>query len=72
MAMEERGEKLKIFDVNQKKAPTLAQITLQLTSNKEISNNSANIVDWIADGIKIQNDQWVFDPIFFIFFFISI
>jgi hypothetical protein len=55
--MEERGEALSIFDVNQKKAPTLAQITLQLTSDKGSLNNSANIADWIADGIKVQNDQ---------------
>jgi hypothetical protein len=59
LAMEERGEKLGIFDINHEKAPTLAQITLQLTDNKEISNNSANVVDWIADGIKAQNDQYV-------------
>jgi hypothetical protein len=55
--MEERGESLRIFDINHEKAPTLAQITLQLTDDKEISNNSANVVDWIADGIKAQSDQ---------------
>lgn len=57
--MEQRGEQLRIFDVNRKKAPTLAEITLQLTNDKERSDNSENIVDWIADGIKTQNDQWV-------------
>lgn len=57
--MEERGERLSIFDINHKKAPTLAQITLQLTDTKGNSSNSANIVDWISDGIKAQNDQWV-------------
>ena len=55
--MEERGEKLKIFNVNHKKAPTLAQITLGLSESKENSNEASNIIDWIADGIKIENDQ---------------
>lgn len=57
--MEERGESLKIFDIKQKKAPTLAQITLRLTDTKDNSNNTSNSVSWIADGIKAQNDQWV-------------
>ena len=57
LAMEERGEHLKIFDINYKKAPTLAEITLSLTNTKDNSNSTANIVDWIADGIKAQNDQ---------------
>jgi len=57
LAMEERGEKLKIFDVNHKKAPTLAQITLCLTESKNNSNETANIVDLIASGIKTENDQ---------------
>ena len=55
--MEERGEHLRIFDVNRKNAPTLAQITLELTDAKDDSNNAGNIVDWISDGIKAQNDQ---------------
>ena len=59
LAMEERGENLKIFDINHRKAPTLAQITLSLAESKDISNEAANVVDWIADGIKIENDQWV-------------
>jgi len=57
--MEKRGERLRIFDVKHKKAPTLAEITLQLTNTKDDSNCTVNIVDWIADGIKAQNDQWV-------------
>lgn len=57
LAMEERGDRLKIFDVNHKKAPTLAQITLRLTESKNNSNEAANIVDWIASGIKTENDQ---------------
>jgi hypothetical protein len=56
LAMEERGECLRIFDINHKRAPTLAEITLHLTETKEESND-ANIVNWVADGIKIQNDQ---------------
>lgn len=59
MAMKERGEHLQIFDINQKKAPTLAQITLQLAEYHDESHDNANAVDWIADGIKAQNDQWV-------------
>ena len=57
MAMEERGDELRIFDINHDKAPTLAQITLQLTDDKNISNKDSNLVDWVADGINIQNDQ---------------
>jgi hypothetical protein len=66
--MEERGESLKIFDLNHEKAPTLAQITLQLCENKDSSNGSADVVDWIADGIKAESDQWVFKTIFHLFF----
>jgi hypothetical protein len=57
LAMQERGEKLKIFDVNHTKAPTLAQITLSLTESQDDSNEAANIVDWIAAGIKTENEQ---------------
>jgi hypothetical protein len=57
LAMEERGDKLRIFDINHDKAPTLAQITLQLTDDKNVSNKDSNVVDWVADGINIQNDQ---------------
>ena len=64
LAMEERGESLRIFDINHKKAKTLSQITLELTEAKDNSNDIANVVDWIADGIKAQNDQWVFISIF--------
>ena len=59
LAMEERGEKLRIFDVNHENAPTLAQITLKLTDSNDNSTDSANVVHWISDGIKAQNDQWV-------------
>ena len=57
LSMEERGEHLHIFDVKQKKAPTLAQVTLQLTERKGGSNDAAKMVDWISDGIKAQSDQ---------------
>lgn len=60
LAMEERGESLRIFDINHEKAPTLAQIRLRLTDSKENSNDGADSVNWVADGIKIQNDQYVF------------
>ena len=59
LAMEERGEGLAIFDINHEKAPTLAEITLKLTDGKESRNISASVVDWISDGIKAQNDQFV-------------
>jgi hypothetical protein len=39
------------------KAPTLAQITIQLCDNKDKINTSVDIVDWIADGIKAEIDQ---------------
>lgn len=67
-AMDERGERLRIFDVNHENAPTLAQITLQLTDTKDNSIDNANVVHWISDGIKAQNDQQVL-PKFRIFFF---
>jgi hypothetical protein len=57
--MEERGESLNIFDISQEKAPTLAQITLKLTETKDNSNDTSKMVDWIAEGIKVQNDQSV-------------
>ena len=60
LAMEERGESLKIFDIKHQKAPTMAQITLQLCDNKDNINASVDIVDWIADGIKAENEQYVF------------
>ena len=60
--MEQRGEHLSIFDINHKKAPTPAEITLTLTANPSDNSDSTVImVDWIADGIKAQNDQWVQD-----------
>ena len=55
--MEERGERLRIFDINYEKAPTLAEITLNLTDAQDGSNDNANVVHWISDGIKAQNDQ---------------
>ena len=59
LAMEERGERLDIFDIKHKKAPTLAEITLQLTTdNKDLESNSTYGVDWISDGIKAENDQY--------------
>jgi hypothetical protein len=57
LAMKERGDHLTIFDLNHEKAPTLAQVTLQLTEAKDHLGGSAEIVNWIADGIKAQNDQ---------------
>jgi hypothetical protein len=56
-AMEERGERLRIFDINHEKAPSLAQITLQLTDSEDVSDNDLKVIDWISDGIKAQNDQ---------------
>lgn len=60
LAMEERGEQLKIFDVDHRKAPSLAEITLKLTDGNNEGQYGANLVHWISDGIKAQNDQWVF------------
>jgi hypothetical protein len=58
-AMTKRGENLGIFDLNYNKAPSLAEVTLQLTDEKNNSKDNSNMVDWIADGIKAQNDQFV-------------
>jgi len=58
-AMEERGEKLKIFDIYHKKLPTLAEITLRLTDIKGNPSDKVKVVDWISNGIKAENDQWV-------------
>ena len=59
LAMDNRGEALRIFDINQEKAPTLAQITLRLADENKDSSDASNVVDWVADGIKAQNDQFV-------------
>ena len=59
LAMEDRGEALSIFDINHEKAPTLAQITLRLADENQDSSDASNVVDWVADGIKAQNDQLV-------------
>lgn len=61
--MEERGHHLTIFDIHHKKPPSLAQITLELTDMKDKPSDRAKIVDWIADGIKAQNDQWALNII---------
>ena len=66
-AMDERGESLGIFDVKHEKPPTLAQITLQLTDTQDDYSNNMNPVDWIADGIKAENYQWVLNFMFLIY-----
>ena len=58
-----KGEKLRIFDINHGKAPTFAQITPSLTETNDNSNDGVHVVNWLADGIKTQNDQWVFTAI---------
>jgi hypothetical protein len=57
LAMAKRGKHLKIFDINHKKAPTLAEIKLSLIDGMDNSNDNATVVDWIGGGIKAQNDQ---------------
>jgi hypothetical protein len=59
LAMEKRGEYLRIFDINHQKAPTLAQIMLFLIEKDDASNSTSTVVDWISDGIKAQNNQFV-------------
>jgi hypothetical protein len=66
-AMNKRGEYLGVFDIKHEKPPTLAQITLQLSVTQDDYNNSINAVDWIADGIKAENDQWVLNFMFLIY-----
>lgn len=63
LATEERGEFLKIFDINHQKSPTLAEITVQLCDDNDNSNGFVDIVQWIADGIQVENDQSVLDII---------
>ena len=69
LATEERGEQLKIFDVNHQKLPTLAEIMFKLCDNKDNRSGLGNIVDWIADGIKAKNDRLVPSMILLCFFF---
>jgi hypothetical protein len=69
LAMEERGDGLRIFDINHQKAPSLAEITLKLTDAEDDYNPSMNVVNWISDGIKAQNNQWVLYSIFNMVFF---
>jgi len=57
LATKERGQLLNIFDLNHQKLPTLAQITVQLCNNKDNPNGTVDMVQWIADGIKAENDQ---------------
>ena len=61
--MEERGEKLRIFDINHGKAPTFAQFTLSLTDMNDNLKDGVHVVNLLVDGIKTQNDQWVFTAI---------
>ena len=63
MAMEERGERLRIFNINHGKAPTFARITLSLTETNDNTNDGVHVVNWLVDGINTQNDQWVFTAI---------
>jgi Kyakuja-Dileera-Zisupton transposase len=65
LAMEKRGDYLKIFDINHQMAPTLAEITLQLTEVKDGLSDS-KMVDWISDGIKAENNQLVLCLTFFL------
>lgn len=58
---------MNIFDINHQKLPTLAEITVQLCDNKDNRSSRADIVDWIADGIKAENDQFVFSMVFHCF-----
>jgi hypothetical protein len=65
LATEERGERLNIFDLNHQKLPSLAQITVRLSDDKDGSSSLCDIVQWIADGIKAENDQFVIHRILF-------
>jgi hypothetical protein len=63
LATEERGDQLSIFDLNHQKLPSLAQITVRLCDNKDGSNSTVDIVQWVADGIKAENEQFVMNRI---------
>ena len=57
--MDDRGEALRIFNINQEMAPTLAQITLWLADENKDSIDASNVVDWVVNGIKAQNYQFI-------------
>lgn len=59
LAMSQRGDHLKIYDLNHDKAPSLAEITLQLSENDAYSGNGVGATAWIASGIKAENEQLV-------------
>jgi hypothetical protein len=63
LAMRNRGNQLRIFDISHEKAPSLAEVTLQLTETQDHSSNGMNVVNWIAHGIRTQNDQYVLNVI---------
>ena len=48
-----------IFDISHEKTPTLAEVTLQLTEREDHSSHTVNIVNWIAEEIRVQDDQYV-------------
>ena len=50
--MKNRGNQLRIFDTSHKKAPTLAEVTLQLTEIQDHSSNNVNVVNWIVMGLE--------------------
>ncbi len=56
-AMKNRGEELKLFDVQEMKSSTQADIRLQL-SEKESSNQMAGgTISWLAEGISLEQAQ---------------
>jgi hypothetical protein len=61
--MKNRGNQLRIFDMSHEKAPNPAEVTLQLTENQDHSSNGMNVVNWIAHGIRTQNDQYILNVI---------
>jgi hypothetical protein len=52
LAIKNRGNQLRIFNISHEKAPSLAKVTLQLTETQDHSSNGVNVVNWIAHGIR--------------------
>ena len=61
LAMDDRGEALRIFDISQEKAPPSPKSlsSWQMIIKTQLTIDASNVVDWVADGIKAQNDQFV-------------
>ena len=56
-AMRNRGEELKIFEVQEMKLPTLADIRLELTEKEGRNRLASGTISWLADGVALEQAQ---------------